>query len=293
MEVGDVEAIGKHCKTCGQLDFLPFQCIQCGGIFCGDHRSLDSHACPKAPKHNRTAAATPAKPSIYSYERQCADPKCKTLIGSGVGMKPQSHCDTCNRTYCYPHRMPEDHNCANLTPIGARPQNALQIQRDRAGTALARLKAWADNKKEQDLRSKMKSTSLFSSKKTVAANAERDRLAALKKGAKGTASLAQEKRVYLFVEASADTTKAKHPSGTFFYDKTWNVGRVLDAAAKALQVENVNNRGGGEEEKLRVFHVEAGRLLRFQEKIGEACVTGNMIVLLRGVGDPDLIDLRD
>lgn len=208
-------------------------------------------------------------------------------------MKIESHCDTCNRTYCYSHRMPEDHNCKNLTPIGARPQNAIQIQRERAGFALARLKAWADNKKEQDIKAKMKSTSLFSSKKTQAANAERDRITQLKRNAKGTASLAHEKRVYLFVEASADTTKAKHPSGQFFYDKTWNVGRVLDAAAKALQVENVNNRGGGEEEKLRVFHVEAGRLLRFQEKVGEACVTGNMLVLLRGVGDPDLIDLKD
>ena len=116
---------------------------------------------------------------------------------------------------------------------------------------------------------------------------------ALKRGAKGEASVPTEKRVYLHVEASADTTKAKFPTGKFFYNKEWTVGRVLDMAAKALQVQNVNNHGGGEEEKLRVFHVEGGRLLKFSEKIGEACVSGNMIVLLRGVGsgEPDLIDL--
>ena len=62
------------------------------------------------------------------------------------------------------------------------------------------------------------------------------------------------------------------------------MGRVLDAAAKTLQVENVNNRGGGEEERLRVFHVEMGRLLEFGEKVGDVCVSGNTVVLLRGVG---------
>ena len=66
---------------------------------------------------------------------------------------------------------------------------------------------------------------------------------------------------------------------------------MLDEAAKGLQIQNVNNRGGGEEEKLRVFHVEGGRLLEFGEKIGEGVVSGNTLVLLRGVGPavPDLI----
>lgn len=62
------------------------------------------------------------------------------------------------------------------------------------------------------------------------------------------------------------------------------MGRILDAAARSLQVENLNNRGGGEDEKLRVFHVEQGRLLEFGEKAGDVCANGNTIVLLRGVG---------
>jgi len=59
-----------------------------------------------------------------------------------------------------------------------------------------------------------------------------------------------------------------------------------------VQVQNTNNRGGGEEEKLRVFHVEAGRLLEFSEKLGGVLQTGNTVVLLRGVGPavPDLIE---
>ena len=107
---------------------------------------------------------------------------------------------------------------------------------------------------------------------------------ALKKSAKGDAKVPVEKRIYLYVEAEANTTSSKLPKGECFFNKEWSVGRMLDAAAKALQVENVNNRGGGEEERLRVFHVEMGKLLEFGEKVGDVCVSGNTIVLLRGVG---------
>ena len=58
---------------------------------------------------------------------------------------------------------------------------------------------------------------------------------------------------------------------------------MLDAAARSLQVANLNNRGGGEEERLRVYHVEGGRVLDFAEKVGDALASGNTVVLLRGV----------
>ena len=106
----------------------------------------------------------------------------------------------------------------------------------------------------------------------------------MKKNAKGDQKTPPEKRLYLYVEAEATTTTSKLPKGEYWYNKEWSVGRMLDAAAKDLQVENVNNRGGGEEEMLRVFHVEQGRLLEFSEKAQDACVSGNTIVLLRGVG---------
>lgn len=55
-------------------------------------------------------------------------------------------------------------------------------------------------------------------------------------------------------------------------------------AAKSLQVSNLNNRAEGEEDKLRVFYVEGGRLLDFGGKLGGLVKTGETIVLLRGVG---------
>jgi hypothetical protein len=116
------------------------------------------------------------------------------------------------------------------------------------------------------------------------AAARASELAALKKSAKGDEKIPQEKRVYLYVEASSDTVTSKIPKGMFFYNAEFSVGRVLDLAAKSLQVSNVNNRSESEEDKLRVFHVDGGRLLEFGEKLGKGVQTGNTIVLLRGVG---------
>jgi len=109
-------------------------------------------------------------------------------------------------------------------------------------------------------------------------------LNALKKTAKGDEKVPMERRVYLYVEAEANTTSSKLPKGDFWYSKDWSVGRVLDAAAKSLQIQNLNNSGKGEEERLRIFHVEQGRLLEYSEKSGDVCVNGNTVVLLRGVG---------
>ena len=108
--------------------------------------------------------------------------------------------------------------------------------------------------------------------------------ATLKKTAKGDEKIPADKRVYLYVEASSDTITAKIPRGNYFYSVEYSVGRVLDLAAKSLQVSNVNNRSDSEENKLRIFHVEGGRLLEFSEKLGQSVQTGNTIVLLRGVG---------
>ena len=193
------------------------------------------------------------------------------------------------------HRHEEQHDCKTLTPIGARPSNV----QHRAQSALSKLKLWAENKRKEDEKRRAPKKSGFlglgkNSNSSAAVSAQVE-LNALKKAAKGDAKVPPEKRLYLHVEASSDTTKARYPTGKFFYSKDISVGRVLDIAAKALMVENVNNRSEKEEDKLRVFHVEGGRLLKFSEKIGDATQNGNMIILLRGVGDgePDLIDLRD
>ena len=114
----------------------------------------------------------------------------------------------------------------------------------------------------------------------------------LKRTAKGDTKIPPEARVYVHLEAVAEgegIVGAKVPRADAFYSRDWSVGKILDAAAKTLTVTNVNNRGGGEEERLRVFHVDGGKLLPFSEKLGASGVkSGDTLVLLRGVGAADV-----
>ncbi|KIX02875.1 uncharacterized protein Z518_08818 [Rhinocladiella mackenziei CBS 650.93] len=282
----DVEAIGAHCEFayCHQLDFLPFRCDSCHHTFCLEHRTETAHQCPRAgewaanrrrnevgrPSTNTTSA--PGKPNHHNAS-QCSEPTCKTFIktfqNTGV------HCADCNRTYCLKHRMREDHDCKNLIPIGARPLDiAVQSNKEKIKLGFGRLKSWGKGQQEA-LRPKPKPTSRAA--QTAALNA-------LKRSAKGDDKLDPEKRIYLHVEAEAASTSSKLPKSDLFFSTDWSVGRLLDEAAKRLQVANVNNRVETEEQRLRVYHVEGGRLLEFAEKVGKALASGNTVVLLRGVG---------
>ncbi|KFA65249.1 hypothetical protein S40285_01455 [Stachybotrys chlorohalonatus IBT 40285] len=291
----DAALIGTHCQYdyCNQLDFLPFRCDSCRHIYCLDHRTESSHKCAHAGEWaEKRRLAQLSQPSIGQgktlrdkvSEKPCATPECKTVVGTSL--TPGVHCQTCNRDYCLKHRLKEDHNCKNLTPVGARPTAAAQIDvAQRTRSALDRLRAWGSARKEQASRALPKPKPSSAAARVVAVNT-------LKKTAKGDDKLAPEKRVYLYVEAEAETAKAKFPKGEFFYSKDWVVGRVLDAAARSLQVQNINNQSSDERDRLRVFHVEGGRLLEFGEKVGTALQSGNTIILLRGVGPPpDLIDM--
>ncbi len=288
----DTSLVGKHCQLdyCNQLDFLPFYCQSCHKTFCLDHRTEGAHKCANAgawaerrrlAQMARPAAGEGKKLRDYVSEKPCASPDCKTVVGTSL--VPGVHCTNCNRDYCLKHRLREDHDCSNLTPLGARPQTF--DARASAKSALDKLRAWGTAKKEQAGRVLPKAKPTSASARLVAVNA-------LKKTAKGDEKLAPEKRVYVYVEAEAGTTDAKIPKGGFFYSRDWVIGRVLDAAARSLQIQNINNASSNEQDKLRVFHVEGGRLLEFNEKVGAALVSGNTIVLLRGVGPPpSLIEL--
>ena len=302
----DLEAIGAHCQYeyCHQLDFLPFRCESCKGTFCLDHRTETTHSCPKAgewatarrrQEQQKTSVSNAngnaSKPTLQTAT-QCSHPQCKTYVNThtSVGVS----CTNCNRTYCLKHRLREEHGCANLAPIGARPASSGPTQAEKAKAALGRLRAWGKEKQAaaaanmSNMPKTLNRTGTGSSATVRGGNSSVAAVNALKRTAKGDVKVPPEKRVYLHVEAEAgggsSNANAKIPRGEFYYSGDWPVGRLLDAAAKALQVENVNNRRDGEEERLRVFHVEAGRVLGFAEKVGDVCASGTTVVLLRGVG---------
>ncbi|KAI4206300.1 MAG: hypothetical protein LQ346_001125 [Caloplaca aetnensis] len=274
-------SIGGTCQylTCDNYDFLPFRCESCRGRFCQDHRTEAGHKCAHAgewaarkaqQQANRLPSSASQKPTALTAT-QCSHPQCKTFIDtlSSVGVA----CSTCNRKYCLKHRIPEDHECSKIIPVGARQGPGIS-QADKARSALGRLKLWGKEKQAAVLPKPKPSTA---ASRVVALNQ-------LKRMAKGDEKIEPERRIYLYVEAEANTTTSKFPKGAFWYNKAWTVGRLLDDAARGLQVQNVNNRGGGEEARLRVFHVEGGRLLEFGERVEDVLAQGNTVVLLRGVG---------
>jgi AN1-type zinc finger protein 1 len=296
MHNDDLEAIGAHCQFpyCHQLDFLPFRCDSCRHTFCLDHRSETAHKCAHAGEWAKTrrknSVGTPTTASLPAAQKptvltaaQCSEPKCKTLINTlqNVGV----HCPNCNRLYCLKHRFREEHDCKNLIPLGARPTNttanSVAAQAEKVRSGFSRIRSWGAAKQEA-LRPKPKPTSRA---------AQMVALSQLKQAAKGDDKLPPEKRIYVHVEAEAATTTSKLPKADLFFSSEWSVGRVLDEAAKRLQVANVNNRVESEELRLRVYHVEGGRLLEFSEKFGKGVASGNTVVLLRGVGPavPDLV----
>jgi AN1-type zinc finger protein 1 len=294
MDTADLESIGAHCQFpyCHQLDFLPFRCESCKSTFCLDHRSETAHKCPRAGEWARnrrknsvgkTTVTGLSGPTLNGLTpTPCAESSCKTIINTL--QNTGSRCDACNRQYCLKHRFREEHNCKNITPLGARQQSHshLEAQAEKVRSSFSRLRTWS-KEKQQSLRPTPKPTSRA---------AQIASLNTLKKTAKGDEKLAPEKRVYLHVEAEAATTTSKLPKAELYFNADWSVGRLLDEAAKRLQVANVNNRVETEEQRLRVYHVEGGRLLEFSEKVGTALQSGNTVVLLRGVGPavPDLIE---
>lgn len=290
----DADLIGEHCQFdyCNQLDFLPFLCQSCSRTFCLDHRTETAHRCASAgawaerrrqAQMARHSAGEGRRMRDLVSQKPCADPQCKTVVGTSL--VPGVHCQNCNRDYCLKHRLKEDHDCKNLVPIGARAPSGIDATAEKAKSALEKLRLWGSAKKQQASRVLPKPKPTSNAARLVAVNN-------LKKTAKGDVKLAPEKRIYLHVEAEAETAKAKFPKGQFFYSKDWVIGRVLDAAARSLQVQNINNQSSDERDKLRVFHVEGGRLLEFNEKLGSVLASGNTIVLLRGVGPPpDLIEV--
>ena len=288
----DLESIGRNCQYefCRQLDFLPFRCESCKGTFCLDHRTETAHYCTHAGdwaarRRNENVGGGSVrdengrslqKPTIYNSD-QCSHPTCKTLINTA--RDPAVHCQNCNREYCLKHRLQEEHDCAKLIPLG----NRAGLQGRRSGPSpnetlrsmFSRVRTWGKDKTNA-------ATSNLTRPNPTSAVAQ---LHELKRAAMGDPGIPSDKRLFLNVFGTSETQKTEPPSGKYYFDSRWKVGRVLDDAARKLKVENVNNRGGGEEDRLRIFHVESGQFLEFSDVIGAGNVKqGNTIVLMRGAG---------
>ncbi|XP_078396784.1 AN1-type zinc finger protein 1 isoform X3 [Cetorhinus maximus] len=92
--------VGQQCEVqhCRQLDFLPFVCDGCSGIYCLEHRSKDAHHC------SGVCSRKPVK-SEGTSSYKCTYKSCKTKELLPV------ICLHCEKNFCLGHRHQSDHNC--------------------------------------------------------------------------------------------------------------------------------------------------------------------------------------
>lgn len=141
--------------------------------YCLDHRSETAHQCAKpgawatarrknslgatrtttTTSDSRGAAAAAGRATLQT-ESKCAAVQCRTPINTSRSLG--IHCGSCNRLYCLRHRFRDDHDCANLNPLGARPAAASSSafsssasMSTNARLAIARLKAWGANQSRE------------------------------------------------------------------------------------------------------------------------------------------------
>ncbi|EMR08124.1 hypothetical protein PNEG_03562 [Pneumocystis murina B123] len=104
----------------------------------------------------------------------------------------------------------------------------------------------------------------------------------LKKEAKGETSIPLSSRLYIKVEFSC--SNAHFLSQKFFYiSKDWSCGRSLDYLSKNIGIKNVNSSTKNENERLHLMHIESGKILEPSKIIGDCIITGDTVVLMRGI----------
>lgn len=201
--------IGKHCglKDCKRLDFLPFECDGCSGVFCLDHKGRTAHACSDV---NYAKETEQIDHPVYS----CCYQACKAT--ELVPVK----CDLCRKQYCLSHRLPEDHECESLP------------QRERDGPLQKKISALAETAKQKSDTSKKKNHMTVKQQKMAA----KVSLMKLKMKAKGDNDIPIERRVYFDLYLSM-----KQRNEPIFLNSTWSVGRVVDSIAAKQGITNTNN----------------------------------------------------
>eukprot|EP01031_Cornospumella_fuschlensis_P041148 gene41148-50202_t len=133
----EFEHVGRHCSlpSCGQKDFLPFQCDYCHGTFCLEHRTYHAHGCAGGDSKDMTSIDCPICHKTVKFDKsqdinliwnehyntvctqkpapnvkpaaKCARGDCRNHLGPSNSWT----CTKCLKPVCLTHRLPEDHHC--------------------------------------------------------------------------------------------------------------------------------------------------------------------------------------
>lgn len=90
------------CAACGIEVSWPNICKRCGKPFCTNHRLPESHYCEKIHTIRKTPLPRPKS-------NECSFCGIKTIY--------TFYCEPCGKSFCTPHRLPEDHNCEKIQRI--------------------------------------------------------------------------------------------------------------------------------------------------------------------------------
>jgi hypothetical protein len=97
--------IGKHCDICLAKDYLNFFCSLCGKNLC------------KAHYHNEVNCSNYKETTIDVGKRLKTNVKC-SHCNCEIFNKCEVICNLCNLSFCFKHRLYEDHKCKNYEKKG-------------------------------------------------------------------------------------------------------------------------------------------------------------------------------
>lgn len=216
--------VGKFCTNpdCKQLDFLPILC-KCGQIFCKDHFRAHTNSCQPSKQLTENELKKIDNILICS-QNGCSERSIVPLI-----------CERCHKHFCIKHRHLATCENKDAETIAKEKEKYAEPVRK-----FAEAKAIVDKQLENNLNAVKKR-----GKNIQMAN--KVQLMKIKSKATGIKTIPVVDRIYFNVTYGVNTTP-------LFVSKQWSVGRVTDAIAQELKLQNNNNKGN--EKKLRLFRNE-------------------------------------
>lgn len=185
----EFEHVGLHCAlpSCGQKDFLPFQCDCCHKAFCLEHRSYQAHSCTASASKDMTSIDCPVcgksvrfdkgqdvdqiwtehfhtvcsqQPAPKKVVERCARAGCVNHLGPSNTFT----CTKCRQKVCLSHRIPEDHNCSAVAAQSGSKNSASKLRNNFLDRFEAQTKASTSKAKDKTAVKTSGSASSMSSK---------------------------------------------------------------------------------------------------------------------------------
>eukprot|EP00457_Paulinella_chromatophora_P010558 gb/GEZN01010666.1/.p1 GENE.gb/GEZN01010666.1/~~gb/GEZN01010666.1/.p1 ORF type:complete len:308 (-),score=24.14 gb/GEZN01010666.1/:271-1194(-) len=252
----------KHCgeKSCKQLDFLPFDCEHCKGVFCLDHK--DTHKCvfdrsqvntiPLCPackqyvmvrpeqspdaivndhiasncaRHLLSTAEAERKDYIRK-KKSCGVPSCRN---ENKAKYDTLICNVCKQQYCLTHRLGDDHDCAEVMRRGVKVNNS-------ATALLAKLRGNREAASRLDQQRQ--------ARQAVRSGLTGSRAKAATLMYMGDEGIKHSDRFHLEVRYPKKYGAKRYKAQSMYFNQAWTIGRVIDNICRHLNVENRNNQAG-------------------------------------------------